>query len=173
MSAQPGLSLGELAVRFGCVLKGDPDLRVSRRNVVDDAELDTLAEAWAANHDGADLWADSTARFLDPCTKSGVFLREITRRLTEGLADEIPTLEERVDHILTERAPQIVDRLAEGVPRIRFRLLRPEQLEQPIASDEALGFHGKVHQQRQPARLLKDGARPRPVRFEPTARTRA
>lgn len=30
MSTQPGLSLGELAVRFGCILKGDPDLRVSR-----------------------------------------------------------------------------------------------------------------------------------------------
>ena len=42
-------------------------------------------------------------RFLDPCTKSGVFLREITSRLTEGLADEIPDLEERVDHILTKQ----------------------------------------------------------------------
>ena len=42
-------------------------------------------------------------RFLDPCTKSGVFLREITSRLTKGLADEIPDLEERVDHILTKQ----------------------------------------------------------------------
>ncbi len=40
--------------------------------------LDTLAEAWAAANDGADIWADSLVRFLDPCTKSGVFLREIT-----------------------------------------------------------------------------------------------
>jgi site-specific DNA-methyltransferase (adenine-specific) len=30
-------------------------------------------------------------------------LREITHRLTEGLADEIPDLEERVDHILTRQ----------------------------------------------------------------------
>lgn len=65
--------------------------------------LDTLAEAWAIDHDGADLWADSSPRFLDPCTKSGVFLREITRRLTDGLADEIPDLEARVDHILTRQ----------------------------------------------------------------------
>jgi hypothetical protein len=65
--------------------------------------LDTLAEAWATENDGADLWADKTAKFLDPCTKSGVFLREITRRLTKGLADEIPNLEERVDHILSEQ----------------------------------------------------------------------
>jgi site-specific DNA-methyltransferase (adenine-specific) len=65
--------------------------------------LDTLAEAWAANHGGANLWADKTVRFLDPCTKSGVFLREITRRLTEGLAKEILDLEKRVNHILTRQ----------------------------------------------------------------------
>lgn len=65
--------------------------------------LDTLAEAWAANHGGANLWADKTVRFLDPCTKSGVFLREITSRLTEGLKAEIPDLQERVDHILTKQ----------------------------------------------------------------------
>ena len=65
--------------------------------------LDTLAEAWAADHGGANLWADKTVKFLDPCTKSGVFLREITSRLTKGLADEIPNLEERVDHILTKQ----------------------------------------------------------------------
>jgi site-specific DNA-methyltransferase (adenine-specific) len=65
--------------------------------------LDTLAVAWAADHGGANLWADKTVRFVDPCTKSGVFLREITSRLTEGLADEIPNLEKRVNHILTKQ----------------------------------------------------------------------
>jgi site-specific DNA-methyltransferase (adenine-specific) len=65
--------------------------------------LDTLAEAWAANHGGANLWADKTLRFLDPCTKSGVFLREITSRLTEGLKAKIPDLQERVNHIVTKQ----------------------------------------------------------------------
>lgn len=65
--------------------------------------LDTLAETWAADHHGANLWADSTVKFLDPCTKSGVFLREIASRLTRGLSDEIQNLEERVDHILTKQ----------------------------------------------------------------------
>jgi site-specific DNA-methyltransferase (adenine-specific) len=65
--------------------------------------LDTLAQAWAANNDGANIWADKTVTFLDPCTKSGVFLREITSRLTEGLKDEIPDLQKRVDHILTKQ----------------------------------------------------------------------
>src|SRR5215467_11126727 len=65
--------------------------------------LDTLAEAWGANNGGADLWTNSTVRFLDPCTKSGVFLREIASRLTKGLAGQIPDLQKRVDHILTQQ----------------------------------------------------------------------
>ncbi len=65
--------------------------------------LDTLAEAWANACNGANIWADSSVRFLDPCTKSGVFLREITSRLNKGLAEEIPNLEDRVDHILTKQ----------------------------------------------------------------------
>ena len=65
--------------------------------------LDTLAEAWAANHQGANIWADKSVKFLDPCTKSGVFLREITSRLTQGLEKELPNLEKRVNHILTKQ----------------------------------------------------------------------
>ena len=65
--------------------------------------LDSVAEAWARNHNGASIWSDKSVRFLDPCTKSGVFLREIARRLTAGLAAEIPDLQERVDHILTRQ----------------------------------------------------------------------
>lgn len=65
--------------------------------------LDTIAEAWAVDNDGADLWANPTIRFLDPVTKSGVFLREITRRLTDGLAEQMPDLEARVDHILARQ----------------------------------------------------------------------
>jgi site-specific DNA-methyltransferase (adenine-specific) len=65
--------------------------------------LDTLAEAWAANNGGANIWADKTVKFLDPFTKSGVFLREITSRLTTGLEREIPSLEKRVNHILTKQ----------------------------------------------------------------------
>jgi site-specific DNA-methyltransferase (adenine-specific) len=65
--------------------------------------LDTLAEAWAANNGGADIWSDSSVRFLDPCAKSGVFLREITSRLNKGLGAKIPDLQERVDHILAKQ----------------------------------------------------------------------
>ena len=65
--------------------------------------LDTLEAAWAQDHGGANLWADKSVTFLDPCTKSGVFLREITSRLTRGLAREMPNLEKRVDHILTKQ----------------------------------------------------------------------
>lgn len=46
-----------------------------------------------------ELWHDSSATFLDPACKSGVFLREIAKRLIEGLQEEIPNLQERIDHI--------------------------------------------------------------------------
>lgn len=65
--------------------------------------LHSVSAAWADANEGADIWANKSATFLDPFTKSGVFLREITSRLTEGLKDEIPDLQERVDHILTKQ----------------------------------------------------------------------
>lgn len=65
--------------------------------------LDMLAKAWAADNGGANLWADKSVRFLGPFTKSGVFLREITSRLTEGLVQQVPDLQERVNHILTQQ----------------------------------------------------------------------
>lgn len=65
--------------------------------------LDTLAVAWADANDGADIWGNPDVTFLDPFTKSGVFLREIVRRLTDGLILTIPDLTERVDHILTHQ----------------------------------------------------------------------
>ena len=46
-----------------------------------------------------ELWHDSSATFLDPACKSGVFLWEIAKRLIEGLKEEIPDLQERIDHI--------------------------------------------------------------------------
>src|SRR5262249_19785786 len=65
--------------------------------------LDTLASAWAADNDGTNIWADKTVRFLDPCTKTGVFLREITKRLNKGLEAEFPDLRDRIDHIVTKQ----------------------------------------------------------------------
>jgi hypothetical protein len=65
--------------------------------------LDTVAKAWADSNDGANIWADKNVRFLDPFTKSGVFLREIVRRLSEGLEKEIPDLQERINHIVSKQ----------------------------------------------------------------------
>lgn len=80
--------------------------------------LDTLAEAWAVSHRGANIWADKRVKFLDPCTKSGIFLREITSRLTKGLEKDIPNLQNRVDHILTQQVFGI------GITRITSLLAR-------------------------------------------------
>lgn len=47
-----------------------------------------------------EIFKDPNATFLDPCCKSGVFLREIAKRLIDGLEDKIPDLQERIDHIM-------------------------------------------------------------------------
>jgi site-specific DNA-methyltransferase (adenine-specific) len=102
------------ATKGGFALRGrNPDVLTCIANLSNDEVftppelanrmLDTLAEAWAVDNDGADIWADSDVTFLDPFTKTGIFLREITSRLTEGLEDRIPDLQARVDHILTKQ----------------------------------------------------------------------
>ena len=47
-----------------------------------------------------ELFSDPNTRFLDPCCKSGVFLREIAKRLIKGLAAHYPDVQERIDHIM-------------------------------------------------------------------------
>jgi site-specific DNA-methyltransferase (adenine-specific) len=47
----------------------------------------------------AKLWSDRRATFLDPGCKSGVFLREITKRLDKGLEAQIPNRQKRINHI--------------------------------------------------------------------------
>lgn len=47
----------------------------------------------------ADLWSDKNTTFLDPGCKSGVFLREIVKRLDEGLQRKIPDRQKRLNHI--------------------------------------------------------------------------
>lgn len=50
-----------------------------------------------------ELFRDPDATFLDPAAKSGVFLREIARRLLKGLEDVYPDLQERIDHIFRKQ----------------------------------------------------------------------
>lgn len=47
-----------------------------------------------------DLWSNPSITFLDPVSKSGVFLREIIKRLMKGLESKFPENQERVNHIL-------------------------------------------------------------------------
>lgn len=46
-----------------------------------------------------ELFSDPNAKFLDPACKSGIFLREIAKRLLHGLKEIIPDRQKRVDHI--------------------------------------------------------------------------
>jgi len=45
------------------------------------------------------IWSDKNATFLDPGCKSGVFLREIAKRLDKGLEKQIPDRQKRMNHI--------------------------------------------------------------------------
>lgn len=93
--------------------------------------LDSLAEQWAGSNAGEDLWTRSDLTFLDPFTKSGVFLREITARLTKGLESEIPDLDDRVDHILTKQVFGI------GITELTAQLARRSL----YCSKDATGAH--------------------------------
>lgn len=111
----------EMSLSFGELLRRDrqnraPDVLNTIANLSSDEVftppefanrmLDTLADAWAANNDGASIWADRTVTFLDPATKSGVFLREITKRLVEGQGNPPEGSEARkalVDRVLTKQ----------------------------------------------------------------------
>ena len=50
-----------------------------------------------------ELFSDPNTTFLDPACKSGVFLREIAKRLLEGLEPIYPDLQERTDHIFKKQ----------------------------------------------------------------------
>jgi site-specific DNA-methyltransferase (adenine-specific) len=51
----------------------------------------------------ASIWQNPNATFLDPVSKSGVFLREIAKRLHKGLETQIPNKQKRVNHIFTKQ----------------------------------------------------------------------
>ena len=134
-----------MSIQAGFALRGrNPDVLTCIANLSNDEVftppefagrmLDTLAEAWAADNDGASIWADKSVTFLDPCTKSGVFLREITSRLTVGLANEIPDLQERVNHILTRQVFGI------GITQLTSLLARRSL----YCSKHAMGRHSIV-----------------------------
>lgn len=46
-----------------------------------------------------ELWSNPDAKFLDPVSKSGVFLREMAKRLMKGLEAQISDKQERINHI--------------------------------------------------------------------------
>ena len=47
-----------------------------------------------------ELFSNPDSTFIDPACKSGIFLREIAKRLLAGLQGQIPDLQERIDHIM-------------------------------------------------------------------------
>ncbi len=50
----------------------------------------------------ASVWTDPNFRWLDPGTKTGVFLREVAKRLLAGLSEQFASSEECLEHILSK-----------------------------------------------------------------------
>ena len=50
-----------------------------------------------------ELFTSPDTKFLEPGCKSGVFLREIAKRLIKGLKEQIPDLQQRIEHIFTKQ----------------------------------------------------------------------
>jgi site-specific DNA-methyltransferase (adenine-specific) len=50
-----------------------------------------------------ELWNNPDTKFLDPVCKSGVFLREIAKRLMKGLETRIPDKQKRINHIFKKQ----------------------------------------------------------------------
>ena len=48
------------------------------------------------------IWQNQNLKFLDPCCKSGAFLREVAKRLMVGLAESIEDEDKRRKHIFSE-----------------------------------------------------------------------
>ncbi|MBS1744023.1 MAG: Eco57I restriction-modification methylase domain-containing protein [Bacteroidetes bacterium] len=51
----------------------------------------------------ASIWGNPNTTFLDPVCKSGVFLREIAKRLDKGLETQMPDKQKRINHIFTKQ----------------------------------------------------------------------
>lgn len=51
----------------------------------------------------AEIWKDPNSTFFDPVCKSGIFLREIALRLDDGLKEQIPDKQERINHIFSKQ----------------------------------------------------------------------
>ena len=85
-------------------LPSNPDVLSCLANLSND-EVFTPPEVANAMLDmlPQELFSNPKTTFLDPGTKSGVFLREIVKRLLVGLEDQIPDLQTRLDHIMHEQ----------------------------------------------------------------------
>ena len=82
----------------------NPDILTCLANLSAD-EVFTPPKLASAMLDGLpqDLFRRPETTFLDPVCKSGVFLREIARRLNDGLKDQMPDEQARINHILTKQ----------------------------------------------------------------------
>ena len=92
------------------------------------------------------LFKRPDTKFLDPCCKSGVYLREIVKRLDKGLADAITDRQERIDHILKKQVFGIA--ITELTAQLSRRTLYCSKYACKIPADAWIDHNGKEHNEK-------------------------
>jgi len=82
-----------------------------------------------------ELWSEREVTFLDPACKSGVFLREIAKRLDKELENQIPDRQQRINHIFKHQLYGLT--ITELTALLSFSRLRSHPLIIPVPSSTA------------------------------------
>ena len=85
-----------------------------------------------------ELFSDPNTTFLDPACKSGVFLREIAKRLLKGLEKQIPDLQERASHVFKKQIFGI------AITELTSHLSRRSLYCSKTAASKLLNIHGRA-----------------------------
>ena len=102
-----------------------------------------------------ELFRSPDTTFLDPACKSGVFLREIAKRLLVGLENEIPDLQQRVDHIFHKQLYGIA--ITELTSLLSRRSVYCSKYNGPQEIDHLFPMnreHGKINQRKREESIL-------------------
>ena len=94
------------------------------------------------------IWSNEKIKFLDPCCKTGVFLREIVKRLDKGLEGKLPDKQKRINHILKNQVYGIaITELTSLLSRRTVYCSKAANSEYSVATDQ-LTPEGNIRFQR-------------------------
>ena len=95
-----------------------------------------------------ELFSSPDTKFLDPAVKTGVYLREIAKRLIKGLEAVIPDRQQRIDHIFknrTEISVSSVSPTRSTNPEDAFSAVRPKRSTTVAKNVNIMRMNGYIH----------------------------